>query len=151
MNPPLPMFIILFFSLFHSEHFRKYIQCILTTHHLFSSQFTPAGFQLEIHFFFLVTGRNVLSLMQSYIIFHILTAKEINIEKNSLHLWRVHVDIWQNQYNIAKLKNKKKETNKQKRCACDIFVDLKGKCDRGPAHRHLKLLEGDCQVWRSLA
>ena len=68
-----------------------------------------------------------------------------------VYLWRVHVDIWQNQYNIAKLKNKKKETNKQKRCACDIFVDLKGKCDRGPAHRHLKLLEGDCQVWRSLA
>jgi len=23
-----------------------------------------------------------------------------------LYLWRIHVDIWQNQYNIIKLKNK---------------------------------------------
>ena len=23
-----------------------------------------------------------------------------------VYLWRIHVDIWQNQYNIAKLKNK---------------------------------------------
>jgi len=28
-------------------------------------------------------------------------------------LWRIHVDTWQNQYNIVKLKNKQK-TNKQK-------------------------------------
>ena len=28
-----------------------------------------------------------------------------------VYLWRIHVDIWQNQYNIVKLKNKiKKET-----------------------------------------
>ena len=25
-----------------------------------------------------------------------------------VYLWRIHVDIWQNQYNILKLKNKKK-------------------------------------------
>ena len=25
---------------------------------------------------------------------------------NTLYLWRIHVDIWQNQYNIVKLKNK---------------------------------------------
>ena len=25
-----------------------------------------------------------------------------------VYLWRIHVDIWQNQYNIVKLKNKKK-------------------------------------------
>ena len=25
------------------------------------------------------------------------------------HVWRIHVDIWQNQYNIVKLKNKLKE------------------------------------------
>ena len=25
-----------------------------------------------------------------------------------VHFWRIHVDIWQNQYNIVKLKNKKK-------------------------------------------
>ena len=24
-----------------------------------------------------------------------------------VYLWRIHVDIWQNQYNIVKLKNKK--------------------------------------------
>ena len=30
-----------------------------------------------------------------------------------VYLWWIHVDIWQNQYNIAKLKNKKKETNKK--------------------------------------
>ena len=30
-----------------------------------------------------------------------------------VYLWRIHVDIWQNQYNIVKLKNKikKKEKN----------------------------------------
>ena len=26
-----------------------------------------------------------------------------------VNLWRIHVDIWQNQYSIVKLKNKKKE------------------------------------------
>ena len=32
-----------------------------------------------------------------------------------VYLWRIHVDIWQNQYNIVKLKNKKtKAVNKQK-------------------------------------
>ena len=25
-----------------------------------------------------------------------------------VYLWQIHVDIWQNQYNIVKLKNKKK-------------------------------------------
>ena len=32
-----------------------------------------------------------------------------------VYLWQIHVDIWQNQYNIVKLKNKKKriKTNKQ--------------------------------------
>ena len=29
-----------------------------------------------------------------------------------VYLWRIHVDIWQNQYNIVKLKNKKKLKNK---------------------------------------
>ena len=24
-----------------------------------------------------------------------------------VHLWQIHIDIWQNQYNIIKLKNKK--------------------------------------------
>ena len=29
-----------------------------------------------------------------------------------VHLWRIHVDIWQNQYNIVKLKNKIKKGRK---------------------------------------
>ena len=29
-----------------------------------------------------------------------------------VYLWRIHVDIWQNQYNIVKLKNKRKKTKK---------------------------------------
>ena len=29
-----------------------------------------------------------------------------------VYLWRIHVDIWQNQYNIVKLKNKKKMASK---------------------------------------
>ena len=31
-----------------------------------------------------------------------------------VYLWWIHVDIWQNQYNIAKLKNKKKLKLKKK-------------------------------------
>ena len=27
-----------------------------------------------------------------------------------VYLWRIHVDIWQNQYNIVKLKYKKKDS-----------------------------------------
>ena len=30
-----------------------------------------------------------------------------------VYLWRIHVDIWQNQYNIVKLKNKKKKKEKK--------------------------------------
>ena len=31
-----------------------------------------------------------------------------------VYLWRMHVDIWQNQYNIVKLKNKIKKLKKNK-------------------------------------
>ena len=31
-----------------------------------------------------------------------------------VYLWRIHVDIWQNQYNIVKLKNKIIKKKKQK-------------------------------------
>ena len=31
-----------------------------------------------------------------------------------VYLWWIHVDIWQNQYNIVKLKKKNKNTNEQK-------------------------------------
>ena len=30
-------------------------------------------------------------------------------------LWRIHFDIWQNQYNIVKFKNKKKLSKKKKK------------------------------------
>ena len=30
-----------------------------------------------------------------------------------VYLWRIHVDIWQNQYNIVKLKNKIKKKRKR--------------------------------------
>ena len=32
-----------------------------------------------------------------------------------VYLWQIHVDIWQNQYNIVKLKNKIKYKEKKKR------------------------------------
>ena len=31
-----------------------------------------------------------------------------------VYLWRIHVDIWQNQYNIVKLKNKIKKEKEKK-------------------------------------
>ena len=31
-----------------------------------------------------------------------------------VHLWQIHVDMWQNQYNIVKLKNKIKKTTTKK-------------------------------------
>ena len=31
-----------------------------------------------------------------------------------VYLWRIHFDIWQNQYNIVKLKNKMKKNEKTK-------------------------------------
>ena len=33
----------------------------------------------------------------------------------SVYLWQIHVDIWQNQYNIVKLKNKNKIKKKEYR------------------------------------
>ena len=37
-----------------------------------------------------------------------------------VYLWRIHVDIWQNQYNIVKLKNKTKKKIRSLK-SCDIF------------------------------
>ena len=37
-----------------------------------------------------------------------------------VYLWRIHVDIWQNQYNILKLKNKKK---KEEGDICILIAD----------------------------
>ena len=33
-----------------------------------------------------------------------------------VHPWRMHVDVWQNQYNIVKLKKEKKKKKKYKIC-----------------------------------
>ena len=41
-----------------------------------------------------------------------------------VYLWRIHVDIWQNQYNIVKLKNKKslkKRSGKKKKIHMIVF------------------------------
>ena len=37
-----------------------------------------------------------------------------------VHLWQIHVDMWQNQYNIVKLKNKIKKTTSKKRNEVEI-------------------------------
>ena len=37
-----------------------------------------------------------------------------------VYLWRIHFDIWQNQYNIGKL-NKIKLKKKELRCNKDVF------------------------------
>ena len=43
-----------------------------------------------------------------------------------VYLWRIDVDIWQNQYNIVKLKNKInfKKNNKKKKL-CEILMYFK--------------------------
>ena len=42
-----------------------------------------------------------------------------------VYLWRIHFDIWQNQYNIVKLKNKKRKNKKKK------ITTLEGNIDSG--------------------
>jgi len=36
------------------------------------------------------------------------TLKKAQCERTRVYLWRIHVDIWKNQYNIVKLRKKKK-------------------------------------------
>ena len=59
-----------------------------------------------------------------------------------VYLWQIHVDIWQNQYNIVKLKNKIKKKGKkkkevikknQKRFAGTVMPQLG--CDSGEGER----------------
>ena len=38
----------------------------------------------------------------------------MNSQNSAVYLWRIHVDIWQNQYNIVKLNNKIKFKNKKR-------------------------------------
>ena len=40
-----------------------------------------------------------------------------------VYLWPIHVDIWQNQYNIVKLKIKKKKRYKKKRNVNILFIE----------------------------
>ena len=37
-----------------------------------------------------------------------------------VHSWQIHVDVWQNQYNIVKLKKKKGKKKKQKLMSLSI-------------------------------
>ena len=37
-----------------------------------------------------------------------------------VYLWRIHVDVWQNQYNVVKLKKLKKSI--KKKIQCEIIV-----------------------------
>ena len=39
----------------------------------------------------------------------------------SVYLWQIHVDIWENQYNIVKLKNKIKLKKNGQKTRIDIF------------------------------
>ena len=42
-----------------------------------------------------------------------------------VYLWQIHVDIWQNQYNIVKLKNKiKLNLKKKKFCYLIVLLDF---------------------------
>ena len=46
-----------------------------------------------------------------------------------VYLWRIHFDIWQNQYNIVKFKNKiklNKQTNKQREATREFSSEGKG-------------------------
>ena len=40
-----------------------------------------------------------------------------------VYLWQIYVDIWQNQYNIVKLKNKIKLKKKKKKCK-ELFIKI---------------------------
>ena len=39
-----------------------------------------------------------------------------------VYLWWIHVDIWQNQYNIVKLKNKKKLKKKENKYNLSSYI-----------------------------
>ena len=44
-----------------------------------------------------------------------------------VYLWQIHFDIWQNQYNIVKFKNKIKFKKKERRF---LYMDAIAKCDQ---------------------
>ena len=52
-----------------------------------------------------------------------------------VYLWQIHVDIWQNQYNIVKLKNKvKKENKKNEKESHNLLFLLEMWCTLFPIH-----------------
>ena len=53
----------------------------------------------------------------------LLQCMKVKIE--SQHLWRIHVDVWQNQYNIVKLKKKKEKKVKSLSCRSSRLHGLK--------------------------
>ena len=48
------------------------------------------------------------------------------------YLWQIHFDVWQNQYNIVKLKNKIKYIYKKRKTMfytfCHLIRNIKAKC-----------------------
>jgi len=48
---------------------------------------------------------------------------------NTVYLWRIHVDIWQNQYNIVKLKKKKKELFHQALSIAPFWCQVPPSCE----------------------
>ena len=41
--------------------------------------------------------------------------KQVDVIKKGVYLWQIHFDIWQNQYNIVKFKNKIKKKKKKEK------------------------------------
>ena len=50
--------------------------------------------------------------------------KEGSVWGTRVYLWQIHVDIWQNQYNIVKLKNKKRKQLKKIFLSDDNFKTI---------------------------
>ena len=83
-----------------------------------------------VQFFHLLVSRKTL---QSFIVTTASCDKQklqetlrTSLKNKRVYLWRIHVDIWQNQYNIVKLKNKIKKKNKINGldCQCASFTKI---------------------------
>ena len=60
--------------------------------------------------------------------------------RTRIYLWRIHVDIWQNQYNIVNLKNKLKKKNRRNRKKENVYYSyLVSLGDETPLLYFLKL------------
>ena len=64
-----------------------------------------------------------------------------------VYLWRIHFDIWQNEYNFVKFKNKKKK--KKKELVPGLFSNVN--LTRSPSSTRKKfLLDVPTQAWQTL-